>query len=203
MKYDYSLFNYKGFIFLSRNFLEFTDSSIFKIIGSEIDNEDTPIKRKRGRPKKNIPVDVHKKKRKLSDFTKRKIAENNKKFSVCKLCSRQCRGFRGLVDHMHKDHSDYKPWKCSFCDTSTAFVKTLYRHLKQVHHVNECPCPKCGKTYSRAQSMLFHITKHEEEDKIEMLSCGECGMKFKKKLKLEQHIQKMHSAGLECETCNK
>ena len=93
------------------------------------------MKRKRGRPRKIIPLDKLNKKRTLSDYTKRKIAENNKKFSICKLCKKQCKGFRGLVDHMHRDHSDYKPWQCSFCDTKTAFVKTLYRHLKQVHKV--------------------------------------------------------------------
>ena len=41
-------------------------------------------------------------KRTLSDRTKKKIAENNRKFSICKLCSKQCKGFRGLVDHMHR-----------------------------------------------------------------------------------------------------
>ena len=30
-------------------------------------------------------------------------------------------------DHMHRDHSDHKPWQCSHCTTKTAFVKTLYR----------------------------------------------------------------------------
>ena len=95
----------------------------------------TVIKRKRGRPKKIIPPEKLIKRKTLSDYTKRKIAENNKKFSVCKLCKRQCRGFRGLVDHMHRDHSDYKPWQCTYCDHKTAFVKTLYRHLKQVHKV--------------------------------------------------------------------
>ena len=44
--------------------------------------------------------------------------------------SKQCRGFRGLVDHMHRDHSDYKPWQCSHCPTKTAFVKTLYRYIR-------------------------------------------------------------------------
>ena len=78
------------------------------------------MKRKRGRPKKVfnrffipalgrlywpgqvIPLEQLKNKKKLSELTKWKISENNKKFSVCKLCGRQCRGFRGLVDHMHR-----------------------------------------------------------------------------------------------------
>jgi hypothetical protein len=38
----------------------------------------------------------------------------------------------GLVDHMHKDHADHQPWACTLCPVKTAFVKTLYRHLKQV-----------------------------------------------------------------------
>ena len=170
---------------------------------SEDQLPDPPVKRKRGRPRKIIPLDKLKNKRKLSDMTKQKIAENNKKFSICKLCSKQCRGFRGLVDHMHRDHSDYKPWECGFCETKTAFVKTLYRHLKQEHSVNECPCPKCGKTYSRAQSMLFHMSKHDEEDDDEYFECGECQAKFKKKEKLDQHIFKKHEGGYECEHCNK
>ena len=143
------------------------------------------------------------KKRRMDEITKKKISDYNKIFSLCNICKKQCRGFRGLVDHINKDHTDYKPWRCHLCDERTAFVKTLYRHLKQVHQVNECPCPKCGKTYSRAQSMLFHITKHEEEDQLELLSCGECGLKFKKKSKLEQHVERQHNTGLQCETCSR
>ena len=109
-----------------------SNSEDMKIING---HTEAPVKRKRGRPRKVIPLDQLKKKRTLSDHTKMKIAENNKKFSICKLCQKQCKGFRGLVDHMHKDHSDYKPWQCSYCSVKTAFVKTLYRHLKQVHKV--------------------------------------------------------------------
>merc|ERR1712025_1387565 len=155
-------------------------------MGMEV-TESLPAKKKRVRPRKIIPIEKLQNRRQLSDKTKQKIAENNRKFSICKLCNKQCKGFRGLVDHMHKDHSDHKPWKCSFCDTSTAFVKTLYRHLKQKHGVNDCPCPKCGKTYSRAQSMLFHMSKHEEEEAEEYFECSECLTKFKSKIKLEQH----------------
>ena len=114
-------------------------------------------KRKSGRPKyKILPT---RKSRKMSLITKKKLSDNTKNFSICKLCSKQCRGFRGLVDHMHKDHSDYRPWKCHICDEKTAFVKTLYRHLKQNHNVLHSPCRYCGKIYSRAQSMLHHVNK--------------------------------------------
>ena len=95
----------------------------------------------------------------MSEITRKKISESNKKFSVCKLCGLQCRGFRGLVDHMHRDHQDFKPWKCHICDFSTTFTKTLYRHLKQVHNTKSSICPVCGKCFTRAQSMMQHISK--------------------------------------------
>ena len=131
----------------------------------------------------------------MSEVTKRKISENNKKFSICKICKKQCRGFRGLVDHMHRDHEDYKPWKCHVCDVRTAFVKTLYRHLKQVHGANGSPCPVCGKIFTRAQSMLHHVNKvrqevrawltrtfqHDSEGREEM-KCGECGERVPSKV---------------------
>ena len=42
-------------------------------------------------------------------------------------------------------------------------MKTLYRHLKQEHGISGCPCHICGKTFTRAQSMLFHVNnKHQE-----------------------------------------
>ena len=69
--------------------------------------------------------------------------------------------------------------------------------------MNECPCPKCGKTYSRAQSMLFHFTKHEEEErgvKEQAFECGECGAKFRSKERLEKHISKLHGT-VECQHC--
>ena len=62
-------------------------------------------KKKRGRPRKvrrgsciwkekimrngnlpQVPEDLQKLKKTLSDKTKKKIAENNRKFSICKLC---------------------------------------------------------------------------------------------------------------------
>ena len=64
---------------------------------------------------------------------------------------------------MHRDHEDYKPWVCHLCGVRTAFVKTLYRHLKQEHGTSGCPCHVCGKTFTRAQSMLLHVnTKHQD-----------------------------------------
>ena len=61
---------------------------------------------------------------------------------------------------------------------------------------------RCGKTYSRAQSMLFHVNKHEENE-MKFFQCNHCQSRFKKKEKLDQHIQKKHSGGFECETCGK
>ena len=117
-------------------------------------------KRKRGRPKtKNHLLQ----KRPMTEVTKKKISENNKIFSLCKICKKQCHGFRGMVDHMHKDHTDYKPWRCHLCDERTAFVKTLYRHLKTKHDVDRAPCPACSKVYTRSQSMRVHVnTIHQD-----------------------------------------
>ncbi len=70
--------------------------------------------------------------------------------------------------------------------------------------MNECPCPKCGKTYSRAQSMLFHFTKHEEEERgggEQTWECGDCGAKFRTKERMEKHIGKLHGGPLECQHC--
>ncbi len=47
--------------------------------------------------------------------------------------------FSGLVDHMHRYHADHKPWACFLCPVRTAFVKTLYRHLKQVLNFKYLP----------------------------------------------------------------
>ena len=50
--------------------------------------------------------------------------------------------------------------------------------------------------------MLFHVNKHEENE-MKFFQCNHCQSRFKKKEKLEQHIQKKHSGGFECETCGK
>ena len=60
---------------------------------------------------------------------------------------------------------------------------------------------RCGKTYTRAQSMLFHVNKHEENE-MNYFQCNQCQSRFKKKERLEQHILKKHS-DFECETCGK
>ena len=103
------------------------------------------------------------KKRRMDEITKKKISDYNKIFSLCNICKKQCRGFRGLVDHINKDHTDYKPWRCHLCDERTAFVKTLYRHLKTKHNVNRAYCPVCGKVYTRSQSLRSHVnTIHQD-----------------------------------------
>ena len=33
----------------------------------------------------------------LSEHTKKKISDNSRKFSICKLCDKQCKGFRGGI----------------------------------------------------------------------------------------------------------
>ena len=95
----------------------------------------------------------------MSEVTKRKISESSRRFSICKLCGLQCRGFRGLVDHMHRDHQDYKPWHCHICGLRTTFAKTLYRHLREEHNTKAGRCPVCGKEIGRAQSMMEHFNK--------------------------------------------
>ena len=50
--------------------------------------------------------------------------------------------------------------------------------------------------------MLFHVNKHEENE-MKFFQCNHCQSRFKKKEKLDQHIQKKHSGGFECETCGK
>ena len=50
--------------------------------------------------------------------------------------------------------------------------------------------------------MLFHVNKHEENE-MKFFQCSHCQSRFKKKEKLDQHIQKKHSGGFECETCGK
>ena len=51
--------------------------------------------------------------------------------------------------------------------------------------------------------MLFHYTKHEEEDSMEELVCSECNMTFRKKAKLDKHMEKQHGGPHECEHCNR
>ena len=96
------------------------------------------LPRRRGRPLSQNKSNKEPRTRQMSDKTKKKIADSIKTFSICKLCSKQCRGFRGLVDHMHRDHENYKPWKCHIFPERTAFVKTLYlyRHLKNTYNTS-------------------------------------------------------------------
>ena len=51
--------------------------------------------------------------------------------------------------------------------------------------------------------MLFHWTKHEEEERGEgqTWECGDCGAKFRSKDRMEKHIGKLHGGPLECQHC--
>lgn len=78
----------------------------------------------------------------------------------------------------------------------------IQKYLDKLIRQNLKTTFRCGKTYSRAQSMLFHVNKHEENE-MKFFQCNHCQSRFKKKEKLDQHIQKKHSGGFECETCGK
>ena len=216
-----------------------------------------------------VPEDLQKLKKTLSDKTKRKIAENNRKFSICKLCRWDLASFffylcnfqqamprlpRSGGSHaprpqrlqalavfplLHQDcirqdlvqvmivdcevisfspatnlnKFPLRPYKTFFqyipgiSNRDMVFLNARAQGMIQTNEytINQNLISnlfRCGKTYSRAQSMLFHVNKHEENE-MNFFQCNHCQSRFKKKEKLENHIQKKHSGGFECETCGK
>ncbi|XP_072316230.1 uncharacterized protein [Eucyclogobius newberryi] len=144
---------------------------------------------------------------------------------ACPVCGRKFR-HKGIMSlHMRKhENGDHK---CDICNRSFRLLSGLLRH-RAVHNNQSQPppvksfqyqveqlqkntysCPDCGKRFSRAKALQFHMKSHGYEsgysppshrsgDPVEDLQCPSCFALFNKKSSLRAHrkccIKKENSA---------
>ncbi|XP_055083844.1 zinc finger protein 721 isoform X2 [Periophthalmus magnuspinnatus] len=133
---------------------------------------------------------------------------------ACPVCGRKFR-HKGIMSlHMRKhENGDHK---CDICNRSFRLLSGLLRH-RAVHNnqlqpppiksfqyqveqlqKNTYSCPDCGKRFSRAKALQFHMKSHGYEsgysppshrsgDPVEDLQCPSCFALFNKKSSLRAH----------------
>lgn len=133
---------------------------------------------------------------------------------ACPVCGRKFR-HRGIMAlHMRKHENGNH--KCDLCNRSFRLFSSLLRH-QVVHNEQLLPppsksfqhqveqlkkntysCPDCGKLFSRAKALQFHMKSHGYEIghsssssqasvKLEDLQCGSCLAHFNNKASLRAH----------------
>uniref|UniRef100_A0A3B4FAN2 Zinc finger protein 208-like n=1 Tax=Pundamilia nyererei TaxID=303518 RepID=A0A3B4FAN2_9CICH len=111
---------------------------------------------------------------------------------ACPVCGRKFR-HRGIMTlHMRKHENGNH--KCELCNRSFRLFSSLLRH--QVVHNDHCP--DCGKLFSRAKALQFHMKSHGYESghspssswsrvTLEDLQCATCLAHFNSKVSLRVH----------------
>lgn len=133
---------------------------------------------------------------------------------ACPVCGRKFR-HKGIMSlHMRKhENGDHK---CELCNRSFRLFSSLLRHqvvhsdqllpppIKSFQHQveqlkkNTYSCPDCGKLFSRAKALQFHMKSHGYETgysltsprstvKLEDLQCATCLAHFNSKASLRAH----------------
>uniref|UniRef100_A0A3B4UKR1 Zgc:66448 n=1 Tax=Seriola dumerili TaxID=41447 RepID=A0A3B4UKR1_SERDU len=115
---------------------------------------------------------------------------------ACPVCGRKFRHKGIMALHMRKHENGNH--KCELCNRSFRLFSSLLRH--QVHQVeqlkkNTYSCPDCGKLFSRAKALQFHMKSHGYETghspssprstvTLEDLQCATCLAHFNNKASL-------------------
>lgn len=133
---------------------------------------------------------------------------------ACPVCGRKFRHKGIMKSHMRKHENGNH--KCELCSRSFRLFTSLLRHqvvhtaqvlpppIKSFQHQveqvkkNTYSCPDCGKLFSRAKALQFHMKSHGYETgylpspqrsdvKLEELQCSTCLAHFKNKSSLRAH----------------
>ncbi|XP_048880201.1 zinc finger protein 91 isoform X1 [Brienomyrus brachyistius] len=145
------------------------------------------------------------------------------KCAVCPVCGKKFRHKGYLKSHM-KMHctAPQKKHKCEICGKSYHMLACFLKHqivhdsqknpppIKsfqyQVEQVkkNMYSCPDCGKRFSRAMALQFHMRSHGYETgypfswsksvaKLKMFQCPLCSDRFSDELVLKDHLNQKHA----------
>ena len=93
---------------------------------------------------------------------------------------------RHLLSHLSNEE---KPYHCSVCGKGVITMQQLRRH--EITHTRsfECPYQDCNESFYKHPQLRSHILSVH----LEKLTCKQCGKKFQRPYRLENHIRKHHN----------
>lgn len=117
----------------------------------------------------------------------------------CTLCIEKFFKKGELKQHM-LTHSESDVFICSVCQYKTSRKNRLEVHMRS--HTGERPfkCTECDFTFTQGSNLKFHILRYHTRE----LTCSDCKMIFKGKMKLDWHKKVVHSADKRyaCNVCD-
>lgn len=108
------------------------------------------------------------------------------KFS-CEQCYQIFESKQAHLSHMGKHDLENDRYRCQLCEISFKSRGELVQHTSDSHVNSEGKfiCWKCEKFWAKSQPFREHLRYAHGQMKHE---CGECGKKFTRSDKLQQHI---------------
>uniref|UniRef100_A0A182PYL4 C2H2-type domain-containing protein n=1 Tax=Anopheles epiroticus TaxID=199890 RepID=A0A182PYL4_9DIPT len=120
----------------------------------------------------------------------RKLHQAQKTFA-CSVCSKTFKQKFEITIHM-VTHTGEQPFPCDQCPARFKRKQALKNH--QHRHLNPRPfkCETCDEWFSNPTARKFHrLTVHEGLDPFR---CDQCGVSYGRRLRLTQHMRRVHGA---------
>ncbi|GAB0090379.1 hypothetical protein DMENIID0001_051080 [Sergentomyia squamirostris] len=166
----------------------------------EEEDEEIPVKRKRGRPKLPPKSRVRKtkpkkeKKPKLSRMELWRLRQYK-----CEYCCRRYAAKENLERHMEFHMRREKRFPCDKCEESFNSFGALRFHMGKVHVDKNCKV--CGQVMATLTDQHRHKTMHQNAESYKY-ECDICHKRFARITSLKLHKSKIHSGGdLKCLSC--
>ena len=116
--------------------------------------------------------------------------KNKNKKLYCTQCEYSTIHRQAFKRHMATLHSDERPFKCNYCDSSFKTKLILVQHERI--HTGERPykCKYCEKAFRQQKQCKTHQDIHEQNYKY---LCKICDRKFIQSGNLKLHMRKHHA----------
>ncbi|XP_067005103.2 uncharacterized protein [Anabrus simplex] len=118
-------------------------------------------------------------------FFKPFIVLNDSQYD-CQICKATLNTRTSIVKHIGK-HFNLFPFWCKFCDRRFTLQGSANQHLKTHCTGTKLICERCGSVCKSAGLYTLHMLKHDKP-----FSCHDCGERFGSKIRVKDHILKVH-----------
>ncbi|XP_055682160.1 zinc finger protein weckle-like [Lutzomyia longipalpis] len=174
------------------------------------EQNDVPLRRRRGRPRKlsKLPLNKVKLEKRLNESTNAPDKPNKEEENL-KESSNDESEIQLPEWPEKKKKRGRKPLEkvCKICAKTFTRFDSLKNHLMIVHRQSEMPyvCSKCPKRFVKVSSLKMHERSHLPDDERLTSVCPLCDKKFSTKGSVKVHLKSVHTNEkfFICEDCGK